>query len=205
MLPTLHILLFAIGLTLGQSSEQSISVQEGDVVFQTSRSSQSQAIQLATKSRYSHMGIILYKEEKPFVFEAIQPVKFTPWEAWIKRGQNGHCVVKRLKNGKSLLTDATIKKIHTLARSFEGKDYDLAFSWNDSRMYCSELVWKLYDRAVGIQVGKLQKLKEFDLSSPIVQKKMKQRYGSKIPLSETVVSPQAMFDSDLLVLVKEIS
>ncbi len=32
--------------------------QNGDIIFQESKSSQSKAIQLATNSRYSHMGII---------------------------------------------------------------------------------------------------------------------------------------------------
>src|SRR5690606_5876902 len=37
-------------------------IQNGDIIFQTSKSSQSQAIQLATKSKYSHMGIIYESE-----------------------------------------------------------------------------------------------------------------------------------------------
>ena len=49
--------------------------RDGDIVFHTSRSSQSLAIQLATKSPYSHMGIVYLRDGKPFVFEAVQPVK----------------------------------------------------------------------------------------------------------------------------------
>jgi hypothetical protein len=32
---------------------------------------------------------------------------------------------------------------------------------------------------------------------------MKERYGSKVPLKETVISPGEMFSSDLLVTVNE--
>jgi hypothetical protein len=32
--------------------------RNGDIIFHTSRSAQSVAIQLATQSRYSHMGIV---------------------------------------------------------------------------------------------------------------------------------------------------
>src|SRR4051794_22201057 len=73
-------------------------VQDGDIVFQTSRSAQSLAVQRATGARFSHMGLVLYKGGKPFVFEAVAPVKFTPLEQWIARGQGGHYVVKRLKD-----------------------------------------------------------------------------------------------------------
>ena len=46
--------------------------RDGDVIFQTSRSSQSQAIQLATKSPYSHMGIVYVGEgAEALVFEAV--------------------------------------------------------------------------------------------------------------------------------------
>ena len=58
-------------------------LKQGDIIFQTSLSSQSQAIQLATNSPYSHMGILFQESGKWFVFEAIQPVKMTPLDTWI--------------------------------------------------------------------------------------------------------------------------
>ena len=64
------------------------------------------------------------------------------------------------------------------------------------------MVWKIYQRATGIEVGKIQKLKEFDLSNDAVKQKMKERYGNNIPMNETVISPGAIFDSELLMTVK---
>ena len=43
-------------------------IQNGDLIFQTSTSSQSKAIQLATNSKYSHVGIIYILEGKKYVF-----------------------------------------------------------------------------------------------------------------------------------------
>lgn len=51
----------------------------------------------------------------------------------------------------------------------------------------------MYKQALGVEVGLLQKLKEFDLTSKAVKAKMQERYGSKIPLEETVISPSSMF------------
>ena len=85
----------------------------------------------------------------------------------------------------------------------QGKQYDLFFGWSDDKIYCSELIWKIYKRGAGIEVGKLEKLRDFDLSAPSVQKIMKQRYGSKVPMDETVISPVSIFKSDLLVKVLE--
>lgn len=61
--------------------------QNGDIIFQTSKSSQSKAIQLATNSKYSHMGIIYETDGQFFVYEAVQPVKLTKLNDWIKRGE----------------------------------------------------------------------------------------------------------------------
>ncbi|CTT31971.1 putative peptidoglycan peptidase [Escherichia coli] len=52
--------------------------QTGDIIFQISRSSQSKAIQLATHSDYSHTGMLVIRNKKPYVFEAVGPVKYTP-------------------------------------------------------------------------------------------------------------------------------
>ena len=54
----------------------------------------------------------------------------------------------------------------------------------------------------GLEIGKLQKLSDFDLSSEEVKKIMKKRYGEHIPLDETVISPSSIFESDLLETVK---
>lgn len=173
-------------------------IQNGDLIFQTSLSQQSKAIQLATNSVYSHCGIIYEEKGKYFVFEAIQPVQLTPLEKWISRGKNKHYVIKRLKNSVHILTKEALIKIKSEAEKFKEKDYDLTFEWSDNKIYCSELIWKIYNRALNIDLGKLQKLEEFDLSNPIVKKKLTERYGNNIPKREIVISPKTIFESDLL-------
>ena len=177
-------------------------LKNGDIIFQTSLSNQSKAIQLATQSKYSHCGII-YKSGKDFyVFEAIQPVDTTPLSKWIARRENGKYVIKRLKNADAVLTPSTLNKMKEVGNEFKGKDYDLTFEWSDDKIYCSELIWKIYKRSTGIEIGKLEKLSDFDLTNSAVKSKMKERYGAKIPLNETVISPAAIFDSENLLTVR---
>lgn len=179
------------------------AVMDGDIIFHTSRSSQSVAIQRATGSRYSHMGLIVHRDGKPFVFEAVATVRLTPLDQWIERGTDRHFVVKRLQNADSVLTPTALAKLRKEARRFAGRPYDLTFEWGDDRIYCSELVWKAYERALGIQIGSLQRVRDFNLSDPAVRAKMQERYGNNIPLDEPVISPAAMFESGLLVTVAE--
>ncbi|MCA1761755.1 MAG: YiiX family permuted papain-like enzyme [Cryomorphaceae bacterium] len=177
--------------------------QNGDIIFQTSTSSQSKAIQLATESKYSHIGIVYENDGEYFVYEAVQPVKLTPLQAWINRGEDGHFVVKRLKNAKELLTADVLSRMKEVGEQYRGKDYDIYFEWSDEKIYCSELVWKIYKDAVGIEIGNLEALAAFDLSDPRVKTKMEERYGENIPLDEKVISPAAMFHADQLITVYE--
>lgn len=177
-------------------------IKNGDLIFQTSLSGQSKAIQLATKSKYSHCGLIYKEGNNYFVFEAVQPVKRTPLDKWIARGQDGKFVIKRLKNAEQILTPTVLSKMKQVGDQFDGKSYDLTFEWSDDKIYCSELIWKIYQRSTGIEIGKLEKLSEFDLTNEAVKKKMKERYGEKLPTEETVISPASIFDSELLFTVK---
>lgn len=174
------------------------TLKNGDIIFQTSTSSQSKAIQLATQSPYSHMGIIYKQGTDYFVYEAVEPVKLTPLQAWIKRGKQGHYIVKRLKNAEEVLNSEVLKKMKELANQYKGKHYDAFFEWSDEKLYCSELVWKLYQKTTGIELGQLAELKDFDLSHPTVQKKIQERFKGKIPLHEKVISPAAIFHAKQL-------
>jgi hypothetical protein len=183
-------------LLAASSSWAAPALRDGDIIFHTSRSAQSAAIQRATHSPYSHVGIVFLRDGKPFVFEAIATVRYTPLDAWIARGDGGRYVVRRLKTA---LTPAQAAKLRASARQFEGKPYDLYFEWSDERIYCSELVWKMYEQALGVKLGALQELREFDLTDPVVKAKMRERYGANVPLEEPVISPGAQFDSPLLI------
>jgi hypothetical protein len=175
--------------------------QNGDIIFHTSKSSQSLAVQKATKSKYTHMGIIFLKNRAPFVFEAVGPVKFTPLRDWVASGKGRHYVVKRLANAQEVITKEAVNRMLAVAELFEGKPYDSYFEWSDDRMYCSELVWKIYKRTLNIEIGKLQTMAEFDFSDPIVKKMIREWFGDSFPKDESVISPAAIFASNLLITV----
>jgi uncharacterized protein YycO len=149
------------------------------------------------------MGIIYKIDGQYFVYEAVQPVKLTALNDWINRGLNSHYVIKRLKNANEVLTSETLTKMKSIGEKFKGKNYDIYFDWSDEKIYCSELVWKIYKEGANIEIGQIERLSDFDLTSKIVKQKLTERYGNEIPLSEKVISPIAMFNSDKLKLVIE--
>jgi uncharacterized protein YycO len=197
------IILFLLPLqACGKEPDLSL-LKEGDIIFHESRSAQSKAIMLATKSRYTHTGIIFKKNNSLYVLEAVQPVQVVPIRAFIRSGVNGHFVVKRLKNRKELLTEKNIGKMKKYGKKFIGRKYDIYFGWSNERIYCSELVWKIYKKTVGVEIGKLEKLEDFDLSHRYVKQFLKRRYGKRIPYKEKVISVSTMFHAPNLVTVME--
>lgn len=200
-----NLLLFFILISsiTGCQSAVDSTIKDGDIIFHESLSSQGAELKLSTKSQYTHMGIIYKMNGSYYVYEAVQPVKLTALEKWINRGKDGHYVIKRLRNADKVLTETNLKKMKSVGKQFRGRSYDNLFQWSDTRIYCSELVWKIYKRALNIEIGSLQRFKDFDLSHPRVKALIQKRYGNRINLNETVISPVQMFNSDLLVTVQK--
>lgn len=150
------------------------------------------------------MGLVFRFEGKLCVLEAVQPVKITPLDAWLRRGEGGRHVVKRLRDADTTLTEERLRAMRRVGESFLKRPYDLTFEWSDVRIYCSELVYKVYQRGAGVELAPLAKLRDFDLGTPAVKAKLRERYGSRIPLDEPVISPDAIFRSPLLVTVRDV-
>lgn len=156
----------------------------GDVVLQTSKSPMSLPIQQATRSPWSHTGLIEVTDEGVFVLEAVQPVSRTPYAQWRKRGQGGVVKVLRLKD----LDPKAAAKAVAWAKARLGTPYDVRFGWGDDALYCSELVVKAIEAGAGVRVGHFDRLDALDLSP--ASKKRADLLG--VPLSTEVVSPAAL-------------
>ena len=190
-------LLFFIFLSC-QSSAQKF--KDGDIIFQSSYSQQSAAIEEATNSPYSHCGIIFFENGIPYVYEAVQPVGKRTLSDWIESGVNESYVVKRLKDSTKLgAHELMVMKKYALSQF--GKNYDAVFQWSDKEMYCSELVCKCYFNACQIKLTSPKPLRDFNIDGPLVRKVMKQRYGNEIPYDEPMVSPDQLFQSPQLMTV----
>lgn len=192
----LRLLIFVfISLTISSCGQKSTVPQDGDIVFHESTSRQSPIIKLAQHSKWTHCGIVFHIGDKAYVYEAVDPVRYTPLKDWVARGKDGVYCAKRLKNP---LSASSIEKMKTVGVKYKGKLYDTLFQWSDNRMYCSELIWKIYFEGAGIEVCKPNHFSDYSISLPRVKKLIKERYGDKFDPSEQIVSPQALFKSKLL-------
>lgn len=158
--------------------------QTGDVIFHVSKSNQSAAIKLGTLSRYSHCGIVVVENGKPYVIEAERGVEKTPMKPWLRRGQMlHHYRVMRLKQPQDL---------SFRYKSLLGIPYDSKFCFDNGKLYCSELVWEMYQKN-GITLSEPNPLSDYHfLNTPIVRKNIKDK-GMK--LDQEVVPPSDLVKS----------
>lgn len=187
-------ILLSLLLVLPFTSCSSQELKDGDIIFQSSKSSQSKMLQIATNSNITHVGVIFFKSNKPFVFEAVNPVKITPLQEFINRGAGRKYSIKRTKTP---LKKSELKIMMEYGKRQLGKPYDLKFQWNDNKIYCSELVWKIYHYA-GIRLCDIKSFSDFNLERPIVKQAIITRYKGNFNINESVVAPIDLYKSTQL-------
>ncbi len=160
------------------------AAREGDLVFQSlPHVPLVDAIEGVTHSRISHCGIVAKAGEGWVVIEAMGSVKETSLGAWIDQGRDLTFVVCRLNDSFSDAMPEIIKA----ARSYLGRPYDAHYSFDDKRIYCSELIYKAIKKATGKSVGEIKKLGDLDWKP--YEQFIRSMEGGKLPLERTMVTP----------------
>lgn len=179
--------------TITAQTEPIKEVREGDVIFQTSQSQQSPLIQIATRSKISHCGIIVMRNGKPYVLETLKTLVVTPLDKFIARGEGKRYWLKRSDK----------ENIKIKYSSYLGKPYDLAFKFDNGKFYCSELIYDIYKNQLGIELCKPKKVGDYLILGtdqlPQIEKAMKKRGITK---EQYAVAPIDIFESDYLEDVK---
>lgn len=178
-------------------------LREGDIVFQNTGGEQGRAVALATGSPWTHVGILYKTDGQWIVHEAVGPVKHTPLNDWTAQGEDGHWTAKRWVQAEKRLDATALASLKKAGEQFNGLPYDLQFGWSDERIYCSELVWKIYKEGLGVELCAPKPMRENALDIETVRRVMQQRYGSAPPLDELMISPGALYDCPELRTVLE--
>ena len=200
-LTILGIILVAIALPFTQIITEMLTAQtgpisevrEGDIIFQTSPSSQSPLIQLGTRSKISHCGVIVIRNNKPYVLETLKTLVITPLDKFIARGVEGRYWIKRSKK----------ENVKISYRNYLGKPYDRSFKLDNNIYYCSELVYDIYKKQLDIELCEPRKVSNYLILGtnhiPKIKREMKTR---GITMKQEVIAPRDIFNSDELEFVK---
>ena len=130
--------LFILLITFSFTS-WSLELKVGDILLQPLHCYACNLIEAQTQSEYSHIGVVIKKEEgNVFVAEAFGKVKVVSFKKFNQKTQKGLMV-------EVLRPRYVNHEIYTTYLNyFDSKPYDSNFLWSDEKIYCSELVQKLF-------------------------------------------------------------
>jgi hypothetical protein len=161
--------------------------KEGDIIFQSFPANPlTVTIEGVTRSRLSHCGIVHKDGENWVVMEAIGPVQKTPLDSWIARGRDARYEVYRLRKKYQKFVPAFMRE----AKKFMGRPYDIHYTFDDQKIYCSELVFKAYGLAAGENLGKIEALGDLQWRDHVDF--IKQIEGGDVPLERQMITPKSL-------------
>jgi hypothetical protein len=168
--------------------------QEGDVLMQSlSRGELVDAIESASRSPWSHCGILVKREGHWQVAQALGNVHYTPLIEYLIQGRDLRVTGFRVKG----LTEAQRARLQPGITKLLGKPYDINYEPDDRKIYCSELVWKVYDRELGIHWGEWEAFGTLNWKP--VEAFVRNVERGKLPLDRMMITPVGLIRTDKVV------
>ncbi|AZZ37177.1 hypothetical protein CIK05_10385 [Bdellovibrio sp. qaytius] len=201
MKTVLVLILFFSNMVFAASNALDKVLAEGDIILQQSQSEQAAAIAEATDSVWTHVGIVIKKSGEWHVAEARGPLQITPIKTFIGRSRNNAYKVMRY----GMFTQKMLPKLYAALYKYN-QPYDIFFEFSDERIYCSELVYKVFREVTGRPVGLLQKIKDLKLDGPFVKKLIEERLtaiGRELNPEEPIITPVGLLSDENLTFVHE--
>jgi len=174
---------------------KNIQIKSGDFIFQHLPGPLTEMIADVTKSPYSHCGIIVEKKGGFVILEAIGPVKETPINEWIARGEGERFTIVRLKEPYRIFIPQIIEQ----AYRFSGRPYDIQYEWDDQKIYCSELIHKAVQEGAGLSLARFVRLGDLDWHR--YEKQIRQITGGILPLDRIMITPADLAESNEVYMV----
>lgn len=168
--------------------------QEGDIVFQSlPEGPLVDAIEGITDSPFSHCGVVIKNHEGDWVVsEAIGEVRETPLHLWVVRGRGARLDVWRWRE----MTTRDPQALKAALTTYLGRPYDFRYAPDDGAIYCSELVFKAYRQAYGVEFGAWEKLGELDWRPH--EAFIREMENGALPLDRPMITPVGLTRSPLL-------
>lgn len=143
------------------------ALQNGDIIFESARSDQALAIMFATRSLYTHAGVVERDADgSVYVIQAAQVVMKTPLADFISQSYGERITIMRFPG----LSPGMAAQVAAAAVALEGRPYDFFFRLTPDEIYCSELVYDAFLNGAHITLGHLQPIGSLGIDNFAVKK-----------------------------------
>jgi hypothetical protein len=179
------------------------TVFDGDIIMQNIDSKQTLLMHDLMGGKYNHVGLI-YQRKKDgilMVIEMRDSVRMTPLTEFVDRS-GGHVCVLRLKEANKTLTEEKVKALREAAKVYKDASFDPVLNWDDSHLYNSELVWKIYNNAMRLTLCPTRKVSDFNISTD-KQNELAKTYGGVVSPKDEAVSLDDIYNSQKLEIIHE--
>lgn len=176
-------------------------IQEGDLVFQNLEKSPDTNLWTALDSEYNHVGIVIKIDDKFMVYTVDDEVKYVPFGEYIKRGSEGHYLIKRMLNSTGKIDKLYSYEIRNATKWYKNRTYDYQLEIDNKRVYEPEIVWKIYREAFMTELGPLARLSSIDFSSPQAQQYLKRHFNGSITKDQEIITMDQILYCEFLEVV----
>ncbi len=194
------LIVFCLLMSNSFTVNKAIKYKCGDIIFLSNGNVPDKLLQSLTKSKYSHIGLVIKEKGSLQVCYAGNKVKKVSLPEFLLLAGNGKYEVMRFKD--TLLISSLCNLMNEESNKLVGNVYDFKYSWLDKEIYNSELIWKIYKRAANTELCAKTSLKTMNIADTLVRRKIKTIFGDTIPETSKIVSPTDLYNSEFLSRVK---
>ncbi len=166
-----------------ESADAAGEWRTGDILVIDVGGEVAEVVRGMTHSPYTHCGIVVRDDGRLKVVEAVDPVREIPLEDFLGQAREGRFVHLRVDG----LSDDRATAVVEEARGFLGRRYDDRFEWDDDRIYCSELVYKAFQRGAGVALGTRHRIRDLDWKP--YEEFIRSRADGDLPLERELITP----------------
>lgn len=179
-------------------------VFDGDIIMINSRTPQAELLHQLMGGKYNHVGIIFQRKKDGIlmVVDVQDSVRATPLTDFVASSVNGAVCLLRIKDANKTLNEGKTKSMRETAKSYAGKPFDPVLNWDDSKIYSSEVVWKVYDKSMMLKLCSTRKVGDFDISDA-KKRELSDTYGGNVSDKDEAVGPDDIYKSEKLEIIYE--
>ncbi len=179
-------------------------VFDGDIIMQNCTLPQAETITTLIGGKYNNVGLIFQRDRDGLlmVLEVLDSLRMTPLTDFVDRSTKGQVCLLRVKDANRIMTEKKTTALRNAAKAYKKKPFDGVLNWDDSHLYSSEFVWKVYNNAMTLKLCPTRAVKDFDISGD-KKKQLEKKYGGEVSDRDEAVSIDDIYNSPKLEIIYE--